>query len=391
MSTKPRIAFVVQRCGHEVNGGAELLCLQIARQMSPHWTVEILTTCALDYVTWANHFPPGDETNGRVTIRRFPVATQRDTASFDALSARLHPRQRYCTLAEQQEWMHAQGPVSPALTDYIREHRNGYAAFIFFGYLYATTFDNLPLVADKAWLVPCTHDEWPVYFSMFDRLFALPRGFVFNTAAERDFTRERFFHLNIEGPVAGVGIQAPAVVNADRFRRKYRLATPFLLYCGRIDPSKGCEEMFAAYLEWKGSRAQLHKLVLIGKPVMPIPAHPDIVSLGFVPEADKWDAMAACSWMLMPSRYESLSMVLLEAWAVGRPALVNSACQVLVDHCRQSRGGIAFTDWQEAFAAITICSPTEATRLGASGRDYVKAKYAWGDIIAKYCSILNGV
>lgn len=386
MSAKPRIAFIVQRCGAEVNGGAESLCLQVAQHMTSHWTVEVLTTCALDYVTWANHYTPGDERLGEVVIRRFSTAVPRDPAAFDALSAKLLPRQRLCTQEEQREWMRTQGPVAPALTAYIHAHRDDYDAFVFFGYLYATTFDNLPLVADKAWLVPCTHDEWPLNFTLFDRLFALPRGFVFNTAAERDFTAQRFFHLKIEGPVAGVGIDPPASIEPTRFRNKYKIDRPFLLYCGRIDPSKGCEEMFAGFLEWKKNHPSPHKLVLIGKPVMPIPTHPDIIALGFVPEADKWDAMAACDWLLMPSRYESLSMVLLEAWAVGRPALVNSECQVLVDHCQQSQGGIAFVNWGEAYATVTLYTDSEIVRLGKNGQTYVAANYTWSEIVAKYLS-----
>jgi len=97
--------------------------------------------------------------------------------------------------------------------------------------------------------------------------------------------------------------------------------------------------------------------------------------------------MAACQCLLMPSRYESLSMVLLEAWAVSRPALVNAQCEVLIEHYRRSRGGIAFADWQEAFAAVNVCSRLETEKLGESGRDYVRANYTWNDIVAKYCSI----
>ena len=386
---KPRVAFVVQRCGREVNGGAESLCFQIAEQMAQHWSTEILTTCALDYVTWKNHFREGDEPCGHTTIRRFQVSVERDNDSFNRLSARLQPKQRLCSLAEQTEWMAAQGPNSPTLTAFIRENRDHYDAFIFFGYLYATTFDNLPLVADKAWLVPCAHDEWPIHFTMFDRLFALPRGFIFNTIPERDFARERFFHLELEGPAAGVGVEPPAVVSAERFRKKFGIDGPFLLYCGRIDPSKGCSEMLAAFLTWKGENPLPHKLVLIGKAVMPIPNHPDILPLGFVSESDKWDAMSACNWLLMPSIYESLSLVLLETWAVSRPALVNSHSTVLVDHCVRSQGGVAFDDWETARAIIETCSPAETSLLGKLGQAYVTENYTWSQIIAKYRAMLS--
>jgi glycosyltransferase involved in cell wall biosynthesis len=348
-----------------------------------------LTTCAVDYITWKNHYQEGVEPCGETTIRRFVVSIERKIEDFNALSAQLLNRQRLCSMDEQQEWMRAQGPLSPGLSDYIREYREHYDIFIFFGYLYATTFDNLPLVAEKAWLVPCAHDEWPINFTMFDRLFALPQGIIFNTFSEREFAQNRFAQLKLEGPVAGVGIEPPADVQPLRFREKYNLNGPFLLYCGRIDPSKGCDEMFKAFLDWKRDRPLSHKLVLIGKAVMTIPDHPDIISLGFVPEEDKWDAMAACDWLIMPSIYESLSMVLLEAWSVGRPALVNARCAVLADHCASSRGGIAFKEWAEARAAIEICTPTEASLLGKNGQRYVLDYYSWDQISIQYQSLLS--
>jgi glycosyltransferase involved in cell wall biosynthesis len=283
--------------------------------------------------------------------------------------------------------MAAQGPNCPALTTFIRENRDCYDAFIFFGYLYATTFDNLPLVADMAWMVPCAHDEWPLYFTMFDRLFSRPRGLIFNTVPERDFVRERFFHLKIEGPVAGVGIEPIADLQPARFRAKYSIPSPFLLYCGRIDKSKGCGEMFEAFLRWKTESDLPHTLVLVGKAVMPIPQHPNIVSLGFVSESDKWDAMAGCDWLLIPSVYESLSLVLLETWSTGRPALVNAGCAVLADHCARSSAGIAFHDWTEARAAMSVCSEEEKLQLGHRGRAYVAEHYSWSLVRKSYRSI----
>lgn len=136
-SRRPRVAFVVQRCGAEVNGGAELHCLQAAQQMRHAWDTTVLTTCALDYMTWKNHYPPGDEQLGGITIRRFPVAEERDVAAFNQLSAALSAKIKYCTPDEQARWMRAQGPHAPALTSFLKDNAADYDAFIFFGYLYA--------------------------------------------------------------------------------------------------------------------------------------------------------------------------------------------------------------------------------------------------------------
>src|SRR5438477_4479902 len=135
---RPRIAFVVQRCGVEVNGGAEAHCLAIARRMARYWNVEILTTRAVDYVTWRDELPAGIEIVGEIKIHRFSVAEPRDIAQFnrcsDVLIAHSAP-----SLSEQQQWMRAQGPWSPALFGFIGDNAAQYDAFFFFGYLYAQT------------------------------------------------------------------------------------------------------------------------------------------------------------------------------------------------------------------------------------------------------------
>src|ERR1041385_5013098 len=303
-----RVAFIVQRCGRQVNGGAELHCLQIAERMAQYWETEILTTCALDYMTWENFYPEGVEAIGPTIIRRFPVDKPRDVEAFNRLSADLYSRQRDATLVEQETWMEAQGPLSTALFDYLRTNKDAYDIFVFFGYLYATTYFGLPLVKDRAWLQPLAHDEWTIYFRMWDTLFSLPRGFVFNTDAEREFLQARFPGIRLSGPTAGVGIEPPFRIDIEKFKARYNLVAPFLLYVGRIDESKGCGVLFDYFIRWKKETGAPHKLVLLGKEVMPIPFHDDVIHLGFVNDEEKWAAMQSCDWVIMPSRHESLSI-----------------------------------------------------------------------------------
>jgi glycosyltransferase involved in cell wall biosynthesis len=385
---KPRVAFIVQRCGKEVNGGAESLCLQVAQRMSNVWDTEILTTCALDYMTWENHFPEGAEKCGDTTIRRFPNSDIRDIEAFNEFSIELHQRIQLCSMEEQQQWMKMQGPNSNALSTYIETHKNDFTAFIFFGYLYATTVHNLPKVADKSYLVPCAHDEWPIYFSMFDRFFALPKKLVFNMDSEKAFLEQRFFHLKMDGPTAGIGIDLPDTTNPEVFIQKFKITTPYLLYCGRIDPSKGCTELIEAFLLWKLRNSLPHQLVLVGNPAMEIPEHDDIIATGFVTLQEKWNAMAGCDWLMMPSKYESLSMVLLEAWSIGKPALVNKQCDVLVEHCEVGKGGLSYESWDEALDIITQLPHTEYAKLATQGQKYVQEKYNWPIICEKFKALL---
>jgi glycosyltransferase involved in cell wall biosynthesis len=384
-----RVAFVVQRCGLEVNGGAETHCLKIAERMSKYWETEILTTCALDYITWKNYYSPGVAEVSSVKVRRFRVAQQRDIKTFNRLSKKISPRLKEASIQEQEAWMLAQGPWSPDLISYIKKHKHEYDAFLFFTYLYATTYCLLPLVAEKAYLAPLAHDEWPIYMSMWDKFFEKPRGFIFNTVEERDFLKARFPQLSWEGAVAGVAVESPEACSAEDFRRRYNLNEPFVLYIGRIDPSKGCEELFSYFLELRKQESSARKLVLLGKPTMPIPQHPDIIALGFVDEQTKWDALAACDLLVMPSPYESLSIVLLEAWAVGKPVLVNGSCKVLVGQCRRAQGGLWYRNKEEFQVAIEKMDEQVRKQLGLQGNNFVKKNYTWADIEKSYLSMIK--
>ncbi|HYJ06859.1 MAG TPA: glycosyltransferase family 4 protein [Chthoniobacterales bacterium] len=359
--------------------------------MAESWNTEILTTCAVDYMTWENFYPPGTEQLGATLVRRFPVDQLRDVESFNRLSSELHSRQRKASLAEQEVWMRAQGPVSTGLLDYLRAENDRYDAFIFFGYLYATTYFGLPLVRNKAWLQPLAHDEWTIYFSMWDRLFSLPQGFIFNSEAEREFLQKRFPKASLRGPVAGVGIESPQRIEDEKFLSRYDLTVPFLLYVGRIDESKGCAVMFENFLRWKKESGAPHKLLLLGKEVMPVPFHDDIVHLGFVDDEQKWAALKRCDWLVMPSPHESLSMALLEAWSVGRPALVNGQCEVLVRHCQESHGGLWYSDFDEWSAALSTADGKAKEILGRQGKAYVEQRYSWARVEACYLEAINPV
>ena len=116
------------------------------------------------------------------------------------------------------------------------------------------------------------------------------------------------------------------------------------MYVGRIDANKGCQELFDFFLRYLGASERDLELVLIGTAAMPIPAHPRIRHLGFVDDRDKFDVLAAAEMLVMPSYYESLSMVALEAWALGRPVLANARCDVLLGQCLRSNAGLYYED-----------------------------------------------
>jgi glycosyltransferase involved in cell wall biosynthesis len=360
--------------------------------MSAYWETEILTTCAIDYVTWENSYPPGDETIGDTLVRRFPVAAARVTADFNQLSARIYETRGTASAEEEAAWMKAQGPWCPALVQYIESHSSEYDVFIFFTYLYWPTLMALPIVASRAILVPLAHDEWTIHLSIFRQLFTNVRHYIFNTIEEKHLLQRLFPDSRIEGPVIGVGVDRPLDLDPLRFRREHQIDDGFLLYVGRIDPSKGCDELFEFFIRGRGECRLPSKLVLLGKPVMPVPAHPDIITLGFVSEQTKWDGLAACDAMVMPSVNESLSMVLLEAWSVGKPVMVNGRCDVLVGQCRRSNGGLWYSNYEEWSRVIArLQSGSVAGVLGRQGWRFVGENYSWPAIERAYVDRVEAI
>jgi glycosyltransferase involved in cell wall biosynthesis len=387
-----KIAFVVQRCGREVNGGAEAHCLAIAQRMSAYCKTEILTTCAVDYVTWDNFYPCGEEQVGGTVIRRFPVAASRVTDTFNQISSEVHGKRGAASAEEEEAWMQAQGPWCPDLLDYIQANSDEYDVFIFFTYLYWHTWMGLPKVAERAILVPLAHDEWTIYLNLFKRLFSEAKHFIFNTIEEKKFLQRLFPDSLLEGPVVGVSVDRALTVDPLRFRREYAIEEGFLLYVGRIDPSKGCGELFEFFLRNRREGRSPAKLVLLGKAVMPIPEHPDIVSLGFVSEDTKWNALAACDALVMPSLNESLSMVLLEAWSVGKPVIVNGRCEVLVGQCQRSNGGLWYSNYEEWTRTIEcLQSGRVSSVLGRQGWRFVRQHYSWPSIERAYLESVQSV
>jgi len=383
-----RIAFVVDRCAPTTFGGAPLHAHRLATQLAERFDTEILTTTAQDYMRWSNAFAPGVATIDGVPVRRFTIDVERDVPRFDRLSRRLL-RARRPSLAAQERWMGAQGPLSLDLLRYLARERDAYDAFVFVSYLYATTYFGLPLVADRTLFMPLTHDEWPIRFSMWDRIFSLARGFAYNTDEERTFTQRRFPHTNVDGPVIGAGVDAPATADRRRFRERYGIEGRFALYLGRVDPSKGCDELVRTFRRTRARHGR--SLVLVGERYMRVRSGDGVVVTGPVDEETKWDALAACDLLVLPSRYESLSFVALEAWAMGKPVLANARAEAVAGQIERSGGGLTYANEAEFAGALASLEPARAREYGARGRAFVEEYYRWPAIEARFAAHLTSV
>jgi glycosyltransferase involved in cell wall biosynthesis len=382
-----RIAFVIQRYGADISGGSEALCRAWAERLAARGhAVHVFTSCARDFVTWADHYPPGVQQINGVEVQRFPVDEPRDIAAFDALTAQVYGRPY--DPEREQAWMRAQGPYSTPLFEALGAAHAQFDLFIFMTYLYSTTCFGLSLVADKAVLAPTAHDEPPIYLGSFRRIFALPRAFFFLMPSEEILVRRRFDVAHIPGFELGLGVDLPAAPPPAP------PAAPLtLLYLGRVHPSKGVDELLAYLERYRAEQQADVRLILAGKVDMPLPAAPWIRVEGFVSEARKAELLAACHLLLLPSYYESLSIAILEAWAAGRPTLVNGAAAVLREQSLRSGGGLFYTNYAEFAATLATLSaePHLRERMACQGRAFVARRYSWEVVDAALEQALEAV
>lgn len=412
-----KIAIINQRYGLEVNGGSEAYTRLLAEHLQTHFDVTVLTTCALDYDTWENYYPAGTDSIHGVRVLRFPVRHKRRLLWF-RLATKATSLLKKIGIHTDKQWVHAQGPVVPALIRYIKEKEADYDIFLFVTYLYYTTVFGLPQVAGKSILIPTAHDEPYIHFPIYKKIFAQTAGILYLTEEEKTFVEHKFQNAHLPHDVIGVGIdfaekmQNPDTVHAaiEKFRTKYHISGNYIIYAGRVDTGKNCEEMFEFFLRYKREHPNSSiRLVIVGKAFMEIPRNADITHLGFVCEADKFAAIAGAKWIWMPSVFESLSIALLEGLALGVPGLVNGACEVLQGHCDRSGGALSYRGYEQFCRQMVkmeemVRTDDMAERIGRKGREdgeykvmsdraraYVETNYRWEMVEEKVCRMIDSL
>jgi glycosyltransferase involved in cell wall biosynthesis len=384
-----KLAVVVQRYGADINGGAELHARYIAERLARHAKVEVVTTCAKDYVTWKNELPAGVETINGVPVRRFPVKHERSPDEFGRHSRRVFESRH--SIADEIAWLDSEGPASPALVDYLARAGDDFDFIVLFSYRYYHSWHAARRVPGKAVLVPTAERDAAIGLSIFRPVFRGVRAVMYNSHEERAMIHAAAGNQSVPGVVVGVGSEVPDRTDAARFRRKFRLQRPFAIYIGRIDENKGCRELFDYFHRYAATFPRGLDLVLVGSAIMTVPKHPRIHHLGFVSDQDKFDALAAADLLIMPSYFESLSMVALEAWGLGRPVLANGRCDVLKGQCIRSGAGLYYENYEEfaeTLYSLESNGPLNA-RLGRNGRDYFVRHYSWPVIERKYLSMFE--
>ena len=391
MTDKLRVALVVQRYGEEVNGGSETLARRIAELIADDVDLTVLTTCALDYLTWANVFPEGETDVNGIRVVRFPVRRPRDPEAFEQASIAA-----YASPADEalgRAWVAAQGPDTPGLVDLLRSQGGEFDAVAFITYLYATTVEALPHVAARSLLAPTVHDEPPLRLRIFDQVFTLPQLLLFSTPEEQELAEARFGIDGGQGRLVGIGVDEPPPSDPARFAADKGVDRPYVLCVGRLDASKGVPDLVEAHDRYRRTFPSGLDLVLLGGGELELPEHDWLHRLGFVSDQLKHDAFSGAAVVALPSPYESLSLSQVEAWSHGRPTLANAASPVLVGQSRRSGGGLWYRDGREYATMLDFLnrSPAVAEAIGRQGRSYVRTAYSWDRVRERWLAALGEV
>ncbi len=391
---KKGVTFVTPWYGKDIPGGAEAEARRTAQNLAAAGLpVQVLTTCLAGLgEDWDRpRYQPGESREDGVLVRRFPAAP-RDPAVFAALNGRLMAG---AGLSPDEEHAFFANMVhSPALLDHIAAHPEE-GPFFFIPYLFTTSVWGPLVHPDKSVIIPCLHDEGYARMAAVRRAFEAARAVVFHVPAERDLAAGLYDLGKTEPLILGEGVDSEWSADAERFRKKYGLPGPFVLYAGRKDAGKNVPllvQYFLRYLRDHDGAGGL-KLVMIGNLPAPIPpgAEDSVIDLGFVPLQDKYDAYAAAYLLAQPSLMESFSLVIMESWLAGRPVMVHGGCAVTREHALRSGGGLPFSDYPHFAEGLELLlgRPEQAAAMGAAGRRYVLDNYSWPVVTGRFAELIE--
>ena len=391
-----KIGFVIPWFGWDIPGGAEAELRGLVSHLAASGQeVEILTTCVKQFASdWSVNYHKAKTTVERgVTIRRFKV-DKRNKSSFAEVNRKLMANE--LPLTAQEEAIYAKEMVnSQALYNYLLRSQEEYGLYVFIPYMFGTTYNGIQQCFDKSVLIPCLHDESYIYMDIFKKAFSRVRGMIFHAQPEHDLACRVYDLSNVETAVLGEGVDTDWEGDGKRFRNKYHIEDPFILYAGRKDVGKNIHSLIYQFAEYKNAHDTNLKLVLIGGGKVDIPddIKDEVYDLGFVDQQDKFDAYGAAMVLCQPSKNESFSLVIMESWLCGRPVLVHDSCLVTRHFAEISHGGLYFANYYEFEKAIDFYleHPRLADEMGRQGRQFVMENFAWDVIVRKYLEYFRKV
>ena len=392
-----KLGFVIPWYSDTVKGGAETELRGIVKHLSASGVeLEILTTCVKEFSSdWSvNFYKEGPADEGGIKVLRFP-ARKRDTEAFDAVNLKFI--KGIPVSAEEEQIFMREMVNSPKLYEYMNEHQDEYSLFVHIPYMFGTAYNGIKVCPGKSVLIPCLHEEAYAHMSLWNDVFSKLAGMIYLSTPEMKLANELYDLTEVKQEVLGAGVDSDFDPDPSRFREKFKINDPFILYAGRKDTGKNVDLLIRYFCEFKKRNPSFDslKLILIGGGSIDIPKDysTQIIDLGFVDREDKYDACAASLCMCQPSTHESFSIVIMESWLCGRPVLVHENCDVTCAFARESNSGLYFKDFYDFEGAVKyyLQNPDTADAMGNTGRQYVLERFTWDVITRKFTDFLKEV
>lgn len=389
-----KIAFVLPWFGQFCFGGAEQEAKNTALNLQKTgFEVEILATCVQNsHANWnQNYYPAGQSQEAGLLVRRFPIRPA-DHFKLNKILGRL--RSGLPLAPEEEEIFAEQNIRSLALNNFIRENAQNYDFFIFIPYLYGPAIDGSQIVPEKSLLIPCLHNENFARMGIFKKIFNQFRFVIFHTDAEKKLAEELYQIDPAKSQVLGEGVNTEIKFESGRFKKKYQLSSPYLLWVGRKDEGKNISLLLNYFESFKKIIDGDLKLILMGAgQALKDNFSKDILELGYLPDEEKYGAYADAFLTIQPSLNESFSLVLMESWLAETPVLVNGFCEVTREHCLKSQAGLYFENFWQFAEAVNwfLKNPEKGLEMGRNGRQYVLENFSWDKIIPRYQQLLKSL
>lgn len=382
MEQKLRLAFVLPRFGPNIVGGAELLGWRLAEKLAGQGhNVEIITTCALDHHTWRNVLPPGTEPFGHLLVRRFE-ADPRDMGAFSDIE---HAIASGYPLSRNEEIMWLRNGVSSTrMEDHLASCENSYDMFLAAPYLFGTTYFCYSTVPSKTFLIPCLHNEPYAYLTVVREMLRGAAGLLFNSIPEAELAKQLAGEI-AQNTHVGMGFEPDPEVDEREFMRGHKLKRPLMLYVGRRETGKNTPLLSKYFSQYRERTRPDATLLFVGSGE-PLPPGPGFVQIQSFDWSHRPALYRSADVFCQPSVNESFSIVLMQSWLAGRPAVVHADCAVTRYHCEVANGGLWFSTYAEFEAVMDRLLGDDDLRasLGQSGRRYVLKEYSWDAVLKRF-------
>lgn len=408
MKSKEKIALVTIRYGKDINGGAEYHCRMLAERLVEDYDVEVFTTCVRNYTTGTNELPEGEEMMNGVLVRRFKAEPidkekhkfysneEKPARKWRRFLFRIGALKRLAAVCPVWKCKHeaelksflSYPFYSPDMREFVRMNKNKYKAFIPVNMAESTTFFTAIEAPEKTILIPTMHNQGIFFKAIQTEVMTKVAYIGFNTEAEQKLAENVFGkHMSPHG-IISVGIEEPTFASWKETQKKYKLPEDYLLYLGRVDPNKMGKifDYFASYKE-KYPESSLQLVLVGGINFDRLPfERQDVLYTGFVSDEEKMTILHHAKIVINPSKFESLSLILLEAMSQGKPMLVNGECAVLEEHCQKSDNAALYYMGKHDFVSkLYELDMSESLRLemGKRAVKYIQENYDWSIILTR--------